>query len=330
MNNVLFITVIFLSICAGLYAILITYQLHKKYRLNYLSTYLYFQPFLNAFGIDGNLGQVIAKKILQQQESSFQTIETIGHFFSFLGIPFLILAWYMFIRLCREIIEKKLSRTFNLSYFFALTFVFLAYGTVIILLNLFKFRDEQFALFSSAIIFLYVIIEVLVLIIAIPQLLLHAEKIKDEKKQKAVQTFAYLYLFVFCVSIILFFLSNKSTTFGAIYLLVFFSGNIPPVFFWRAYLKKHFIAPTLQKIDSLIMKQFLLEYKISRREEEVIQQLCEGKTNKEISEALFISLQTVKDHIYRIYQKTDVKNRVQLINLLQSYKNEGENILNDN
>jgi len=313
MNNVLFITVIFLSICAGLYAILITYQLHKKYRLNYLSTYLYFQIFINVFGIYGILGQVIAKKILQHQESSFQTIETIGHFFSFLGIPFLILAWYMFIRLCREIIEKKLSRTFNLSYFFALTFVFLAYGTVIILLNLSKFRDEQFALFSSAIIFLYVIIEVLVLIIAIPQLLLHAEKIKDEKKQKAVQTFAYLYLF-----------------FGAIYLLVFFSGNIPPVFFWRAYLKKHFIAPTLQKIASLIMKQFLLEYKISRREEEVIQQLCEGKTNKEISEALFISLQTVKDHIYRIYQKTDVKNRVQLINLLQSYKNEGENILNDN
>jgi len=46
--------------------------------------------------------------------------------------------------------------------------------------------------------------------------------------------------------------------------------------------------------------------------------------NKEISDTLFISLQTVKDHIYRIFQKTDVKNRVQLINLIQSYKSEGE------
>ncbi|MBA7679336.1 hypothetical protein ES703_87625 [subsurface metagenome] len=73
----------------------------------------------------------------------------------------------------------------------------------------------------------------------------------------------------------------------------------------------------------MTMTQFLEEYKISKREEEVIQQLCKGKTNKEISETLFISLQTVKDHVYRIYQKTDVKNRVQLINLIQSYREEG-------
>jgi len=320
MNNILLITIIFISICAGLYAILITYQLHKKYRLNYLSTYLYFQIFIYVFGIYGILGQVIAKKILQQQESSFQTIETIGHFFSFLGIPFLILAWYMFIRLCREIIEKKLSRAFNLGYFFALVFVFLAYGIVIILLNLSNFGDEQYAFFSSTILSLYVTIEVLVIIIALSQFLIYANKIKDEKKQKAVRTFAYLNLFVFCVNIILFIYANQNSTLAAIYLLVFFSGNIPPVLYWGAYLKKHFIAPVLQKTDALTMKQFLHEYKISKREEEVIKQLCEGKTNKEISEALFISLQTVKDHVYSIYQKTDVKNRVQLINLIQSYK----------
>ena len=106
MIDVLFSAAILLSICAGLYAVLITYQLHKKYRLNYLSTYLYFQIFINVFGVYGILGQSIAKKILEQQESSFQIIESIGHFFSFLGFPFLIFAWYMFIRLCREIIEK--------------------------------------------------------------------------------------------------------------------------------------------------------------------------------------------------------------------------------
>ena len=323
MNDIFFIIIILLSVCAGLYAILITYQLHKQYRLNYLSTYLYFQIFINVFGVYGILGQVIVKKILRQQASSFQMIETIGHFFSFLGFPFLIFAWYMFIRLCREIFEKKLSRTFNLSYFFALTFIFLAYGTIIVLFNLSNFQDEQFALFSSAIIFLYTIIEVLVLIIALPQLFLQPKKIKDEKKQKAAKAFGSLYLFIFGVTITLSFYASQDNTLTAVYLLVFFSGNIPPVLYWRAYLKKHFIAPALQKIDSLSMKQFLDEFKVSKRQEEVIQQLCKGKTNKEISKALFISLQTVKDHIYRIYQKTDVKNRVQLINLIQSYRKEG-------
>lgn len=84
-------------------------------------------------------------------------------------------------------------------------------------------------------------------------------------------------------------------------------------------MKKYSIAPAIQKTDEPTWNQFLQEFKISKREEEVIQQLCEGKTNKEISDALFISLQTVKDHVYRIYQKTDVRNRVQLINLIQSY-----------
>ena len=248
MIDVLFISAILLSVCAGLYAVLITYQLHKKYRLNYLSTYLYFQIFINVFGVYGILGQAIAKKILEQQESSYQIIESIGHFFSFLGIPFLIFAWYMFIRLCREIIEKKLSRTFNLSYFFTLAVVFFAYGSVIILSNLLHFGDEKYALFSSAVIYLYVIIEVLVLIVALSQLFINAGKIKDEKKQKAVQTFASLNLVVFCAGVILFLFANQSATVGAVYFLVFFSGNILPVLFWRAYLKKYFIAPVLRKL----------------------------------------------------------------------------------
>ncbi len=320
MGDTLFIAVIFLSILAGVYAILVTYKLYKKYRLNYLSTYLYFQIFINVFGVYGILGQAIAKKIIEQQESSFQIIESISHFFSFLGLPFLIFAWYMFIRLCREIMDKKLSRTFNLGYFFTLAFVLFAYGTVIVLSNLLNFGDEQYAFFSSAAIYLYVALEVLVMIIALSQIFVNAKKIQDEKKQKAVLTFAYLILFIFSAGIALFIFAERSSILGAIYLLLFFSGNIPPILYWRGYLKKYFTAPVLQEIGPMTMKQFLEEYKISRREEEVIQQLCDGKTNKEISEALFISLQTVKDHVYSIYQKTDVRNRVQLINLIQSYR----------
>jgi DNA-binding CsgD family transcriptional regulator len=324
MGDTLFIIVIFLSISAGIYAVLINYKLDKKYRLSYLSTYLYFQIFINVFGVYGILGQVIAKKILQQQVSSFHIPESLGHFFSFLGLPFLIFAWYMLIRLCREMVDKKLSRAFNLSYFFSLASIFLAYGLVIVLSNLLNFGDEQYALFSSVIIYLYVTLEVLVLIIALSQIFVNANKIQDKKKQKAVLNFAYLILSIFSAGIALFFLADKSNILSAAYVLLFFSGNIPPVLYWRAYLKKYFIAPVLQKVGPLMIKQFIEEYKISKREEEVIQQLCEGKANKEISKTLFISLQTVKDHVYRIYQKTDVKNRVQLINLIQSYRKEGE------
>jgi DNA-binding CsgD family transcriptional regulator len=57
-------------------------------------------------------------------------------------------------------------------------------------------------------------------------------------------------------------------------------------------------------------------YGISKREQEIITLVLEGCSNRDIEDRLFISLATVKDHIYKIYKKTGVKNRVQLVNLL--------------
>lgn len=64
-------------------------------------------------------------------------------------------------------------------------------------------------------------------------------------------------------------------------------------------------------------EHLLKKFNISPREAEIIQLVCEGLSNKQIEDTLFISLQTVKDHIYNIYQKTGVKNRVQLTNLFR-------------
>jgi len=57
------------------------------------------------------------------------------------------------------------------------------------------------------------------------------------------------------------------------------------------------------------------KFGITEREKEIIRFICDGLSNKEIQARLFISLQTVKDHVYRIYRKTGARNRVQLVNL---------------
>jgi DNA-binding CsgD family transcriptional regulator len=320
MYNLFFLAILLLSICAGLYAILITYRLHKQYRENYLSTYLYFQIFMTVFGVYGIAGRLIAKELLSQQASSFQTIESIGHFFTFLGVPFLIFAWYMFIRLCRELIGKKLSRTFNLSYFFVLILIFLVYGSIIVLINVSELQEEAFALLASTVKLVYGSLEVLVLGTGLSQLFIHTRQMKDEVKKRAVHTFAYLNMIAFCLSLFFLLHAHQGRMLSAAFLFIFFSRNIPPVLYWKSYLRKNIVAPSLQEVEDQTLRDFFDEHKISKREEEVIGQLCEGKSNKEIGKALYISLQTVKDHIYRIYQKTDVKNRVQLINLIQGYK----------
>lgn len=73
-------------------------------------------------------------------------------------------------------------------------------------------------------------------------------------------------------------------------------------------------------VQSLINKEFVDEHKIGKiklteKEREIIQLVCEGLSNKEIAKKMYISEQTVKAHLHKIFQKLNVKNRSQLIKL---------------
>ncbi len=52
---------------------------------------------------------------------------------------------------------------------------------------------------------------------------------------------------------------------------------------------------------------------LSRREEEVISGMVKGMTNREIAEALRLSENTVKNYVYRIFEKLGVSNRVEAV-----------------
>ncbi|GCD91179.1 LuxR C-terminal-related transcriptional regulator [Nocardioides sp. LS1] len=54
---------------------------------------------------------------------------------------------------------------------------------------------------------------------------------------------------------------------------------------------------------------------LTRREQQIVELVSEGLTTREIAERAFISENTVKQHLKRIYAKTDVSNRAELIQL---------------
>ena len=55
-------------------------------------------------------------------------------------------------------------------------------------------------------------------------------------------------------------------------------------------------------------------YDLTAREREILRLVLEGASNKDIEKKLFISGSTVRNHIYNVYQKLDVRNRLELIN----------------
>lgn len=64
-------------------------------------------------------------------------------------------------------------------------------------------------------------------------------------------------------------------------------------------------------------EEFLVKSGLSEREREIVAHIIRGKSNSEIGELLFISVNTVKTHVKRIYSKLGVSSRMQLLNLVR-------------
>jgi len=143
-----------------------------------------------------------------------------------------------------------------------------------------------------------------------------SRRMEDRERGRSLRLFALVnvcglilgFVFVFGTFSIL---SNDWQ--NAIGSLILVSVNITAWGFARRFFRGHAraIAAELARADLSGLKA---RYEISPRECEIISLMIAGKSNREITEALYISPETVKKHVYNIYRKIEIKNRVQLVN----------------
>jgi DNA-binding CsgD family transcriptional regulator len=137
---------------------------------------------------------------------------------------------------------------------------------------------------------------------------------QEQGSRKAIRAFGMLYLLYYTAFFISFMLPSPMSMYLTT-IILFFSNLIPP--FWiRKYFLKHFVAP-LYYPGYINLDKFTEEFHISKREREIIELILQGKSNKEIEDVLFISFNTVKNHIYNLYQKLGVNSRGQLMHFIQ-------------
>lgn len=72
--------------------------------------------------------------------------------------------------------------------------------------------------------------------------------------------------------------------------------------------------------DNTAFLHFVNHYQLTSREQEILRILLKDKNNQEISEALFISIGTVKTHVHNIFQKVNVTKRSQLLRTYYEYQ----------
>ena len=57
------------------------------------------------------------------------------------------------------------------------------------------------------------------------------------------------------------------------------------------------------------VRQISVKYKLGTQEEKVLNLLIQGKSNQEIAETLYVSVNTIRNHVANIYKKTGMKKK---------------------
>ncbi len=144
----------------------------------------------------------------------------------------------------------------------------------------------------------------------------HAEM--TPSRRKAVLGFAYLMLSGYVPFVASSLLPDPYRTFVSAATQLWLN-LVPVVWLQRLFLPSY--ARLSSNDEGAVLENMVREYNISKREREIMELILEGKSNKEIEGQLFISFNTVKNHIYNLYQKLGVNSRSQLMHLVMKKSN---------
>jgi DNA-binding CsgD family transcriptional regulator len=308
MATLLVIIIFIFSIAFTASGIVLSTRLRNKYGPDLFSTLLYFQVFIFTFGFYGIWGQIVIRSFLTGIVSP-ALLERFANISILLGIPFLLFAWLMFIRFAREISGRGRSNWFVL-WFLLLNFLILTGLGWLIRENTGIRPDRLIRYYFIGLSFVYTLISSA--FIMIPG---HSRTTIHKSESRIISLSLFHIMVLQCLA--LFFFESYPVS-GLIFIFLFFAGNS----FLPLYLSYGIVLSIFMEMPEkdLTFEDFCKKFEISPRESEIIREICNGLSNKEISDKLFISLQTVKDHTHRIYIKTNARNRVQLINLVKEIK----------
>lgn len=305
-----------IPLIAGGISIFFAFRLMKRFRVPYTASYFYYLVFLYIFGTYSLAGAGVLEHLLEGMEIDQKVIHSARLYAILLGIPFLALAKFMFIRSISEFLQKKPSTAFTIFYFLCLTIALVLYGVYMIRLTRFDLGEYRSLILIQRGVFIG--FNWGVYLITFLYILYFSAELSDIQAKKNLRMFGawYLAYMVLCITPLA--LNGYHEVFKFLFLLVFLSWHLIPLLFLNIFLNKYQEPEsTLPDDFETRLLAFAEKHEISKREIEVVRLICRGHSNQEISDSLFISLQTVKDHIHRIFVKTGVRNRVQLSNLIR-------------
>jgi DNA-binding CsgD family transcriptional regulator len=301
------ISLVFFIFSAAMAAgsILLVARLLEEYPLHFLRSLFYHSLFISAFGFYGIWGQFIIVVLAGDRldPALYSTVSVIS---LLLGLPFLVFGWMMLIRFAAEASGARLPGYFNL------VFLVLNFGAIAALGILIREME-----FSDALpLFRYYYVAVAMLFAIISAFILLRGESSSPGRTDRLRLAMIIAGGTLLQSLVLILVPHSAwMALSFVFLLFATITTVTLYLSYRADLKPVIIPEQLPLPRG--MEDFIRRNEISPREAEIIAEICNGLSNQEIADRLFISLQTVKDHTSRIYMKANVRNRMQLMALVR-------------
>ncbi len=304
--------VLIFSLGIGLAAVAVSAQIYRRYRLGYLRAHLAIVVCFNLMLLLNIFALYIFD--LPAESAAAGVKRAVGIGLEFL-VPLLqILAAYFFFRIIRGMLGRpatsRAGRVAGAVFIGYTVIQSVAIAAVPVTGGMHLPRIINRFVWFSTLIFICAL-----LISAIRE----ARTITDGKKRGAVRNYSLLILGLIVLVFILIVFNYTGilnvTKYNLITGFLIVVMNAIPILYLGWFAERFYERPNIDWSSDEGAAMMFERFGITPRERDIVRLICIGKKNREIADELFISLQTVKDHAYRIFRKTGVKNRVQLANL---------------
>ena len=297
-----------LEILITLFTVLACFHFYHKYSLKFYLTFAYCVICGNVFSILNFLGYYLTESIFSDQPVNMSVKAKIAVILNFISLPFLLLCLFFIMVLFRELFNKTLTPGLKRASLIA--------GLILLVSAVFIYIDLFSGDLSDAgrrINFILEILITLTLAFCISQGFFYLKKITNRHHRRVLLIFTLLFLGMFVVLSI-----NIKLISGLLSdIAVLLPWELLLLIFMVKKMNEFYLLPPNLIESSGSLEKVYRMFHITEREREIIALICRGKTNRNIEDSLFISLQTVKNNIYNIFKKLKVKNRVELVNFIR-------------
>jgi DNA-binding CsgD family transcriptional regulator len=288
--------------------------LYNRFPIRYLKLHSALLILLNAVVFLGLLFNYIQINMMDQ--SFLNTDNIFYHSYYLLLSVLTALILYVFIELVFTLLKTNWPKKWRILYWIYFT-VFILGQIVYSLINPGPEKISYYAVFLLGIAVSFFLLSYVLVFL----LYFQSKVFKGRAQRRLLQILSLFLFLIFTASLFL----DASQIFEVLsleqYLLyksaVIYLLNLVSLVKLKSFVKTVFPQETSSVGTDAFMERLFQKYKLTQREQQVVRLICSGKSSKDIENELFLSPHTIKEYIYRIYKKTGVKNRVQMVNLFR-------------